>query len=206
MPVTRADVVRVAVELLDERGLRAVTLRGVATRLGVTAPTLYWHVRDKRHLLDLVAEQIAVGYLPLQSGEPAPGQPVWEWLAERARAQRSALLAHRDSAQLVAGNRPTAAALPTIERILAVLVAAGLGPGEALRMLTALGSFVIGDALETQSSAARPPDAQDARSDWAKDYPTIAAAGLAMGDDDDRFEAGLALLMDGLQARLGGRG
>ena len=104
MTVTQADVVRAAVELIDERGLDALTLRGVAARLGIKAPTLYWHVRDKRHLMDLVAEQIAVGSEPPESQEPAAGQPVWEWLGERARWQRAALLAHRDSALVAAGN------------------------------------------------------------------------------------------------------
>ena len=206
MTVTQADVVRAAVELIDERGLAALTLRGVATRLGITAPTLYWHVRDKRHLLDLVAEQIAVDSQPREDQEPAAGQPVWEWLGERARWQRTALLAHRDSAQVAAGNRPTDAALPAIERLLATLVAAGLEPGEALRTVTALGSFIIGDTLETQTNADRvPPDAPPPSERFDGQYPTAMAAASTMGTDDDRFEEGLSLFLDGLRARLEAR-
>ena len=202
MAVTQDDVVRAAVELLDESGLAGLTLRGVAARLGVSAPTLYWHVRDKRHLLDLVADRvIAADDQAPGSAEPAHGQPVWEWLGQRSRAQRAALLAHRDSAQVVAGNRPTEAALPTIERMLVVLVAAGLQPGEAVRILTAVGSYILGDALETQSNIARPPPRTTAAG-WDEHYPTVAAAGRTMGDDDDRFEEGLCLILDGLQMRL----
>lgn len=203
MAVTQDDVVRAAVELLDEGGLPALTLRAVAARLGVRAPTLYWHVRNKRHLLDLVCDHVVGDYLPPGTETPREGQPVWEWLAERCRAQRVALLSHRDAAQVVAGNRPTEAALPTIERTLGVLVGAGLRPGEAVRVLSAIGSFLIGDALETESNRQRPPDPPGGG--WAADLPLTAAAGADMGNDDDRFEEGLCLLLDGLRVRLESR-
>ena len=58
MPVTREQIVAVALELLDEAGLDGLTLRQLAARLGIRAPTLYWHVRDKRELLDLLAAVI----------------------------------------------------------------------------------------------------------------------------------------------------
>src|SRR3954451_120862 len=156
MPLTQEEIVDEAVKLIDETGLTGLTLRTLAARLGVRAPTLYWHVKDKRHLLDLVAEHVVTRYRPPGAQLPEPGEPVWVWLAARARDQRAALLAHRDSALVVAGNRPTAEALPSIERTLGALVDAGCAPGEALRVLLALGSFVIGDALETQSSRERP--------------------------------------------------
>jgi AcrR family transcriptional regulator len=35
-----------------------VTVRAVGARLGVQAPALYWHVRDKRELLDEMANEI----------------------------------------------------------------------------------------------------------------------------------------------------
>ncbi len=201
MPTTRDDVVRAAVAVIEEHGLAGLTLRGVAARLGVSAPTLYWHVRDKRHLLDLVAERWLEDYLPEGGDAPTPGQPVWEWLAESSRRQRTALLSHRDSVQVVAGNRPTEESIPVVEQTIRVLVDAGLEPGEAVRVLTAVGSFILGDALETQAAAERPVP-PTATGDWAERFPLVAAAGASMGGEEDRFEEGLALLMDGLRARL----
>jgi TetR/AcrR family tetracycline transcriptional repressor len=58
MPVNRERIVIVALDLLDENGLAGLTLRELAGRLGIRAPTLYWHVRDKRELLDLLAAAI----------------------------------------------------------------------------------------------------------------------------------------------------
>jgi TetR/AcrR family tetracycline transcriptional repressor len=199
VPTTRADVVRAALEVLDDEGLPGLTLRAVATRLGVSAPTLYWHVKDKRHLLDLLAEQVLAD-LPEAHRPPRPGEAVWDWLGESARLRRALLLAHRDSAQVVAGNRPTPDAVPAIERTLGVLVGAGLEPGEAVRVLTALGSFILGDALETQAERERP--LEEAPGQVTGEFPLTTAAQASAGGPDERFEEGLQLFVDGLRVRL----
>jgi len=199
VPISRDDVVRAAVEVLDDEGLAGLTLRGVAARLGVSAPTLYWHVRDKRHLLDLVADHV-MAEVPDSVRAPREGEAVWDWLAEAARVRRALLLAHRDSVQVVAGNRPTEDALPAIDRSLGVLVRAGLEPGEAVRVLTALGSFILGDALETQAVHERP--LEELPGGDLDPFPTVAAAARTAGGDEERFEEGLALFVGGLRARL----
>jgi TetR/AcrR family tetracycline transcriptional repressor len=198
VPISRNDVVRAAIEVIDDEGLAGLTLRGIATRLGVSAPTLYWHVKDKRHLLDLVADQV-LAEVPESSRAPRDGESIEEWLAESIRVRRALLLAHRDSVQVVAGNRPTDDALPGIERTLRVLVDAGLEPGEAVRLLTALGSFLLGDVLETQATKDR--QLEELPGDLSA-FPLIAAATGTAGDDDERFEEGLALMLDGLRVRL----
>lgn len=52
---TRADLVRVAGELLEERGMDAVTLRAVGERAGVSRTAPYRHFADKEGLLAAVA-------------------------------------------------------------------------------------------------------------------------------------------------------
>src|SRR5437867_13029130 len=51
-------VVRTALALLDEVGLDGLTMRRLADELGVQAASLYWHLRDKEELLDLLADAI----------------------------------------------------------------------------------------------------------------------------------------------------
>ena len=206
MALTQEQVVTRAVDLMAETGLEALTLRRLATELGVSAPTLYWHVRNKRELLDLMAEALVA-----RSGRttsPAPGQPWWEWLAERARLQFQALISHRDAALVVAGNRPTEASLPDVEEVLASLVAVGFAAPEALRVLLTIGNYVIGCAVEFQAEAAREPDPErDARLlrelREAEDLPNLQAAmpGLASSDPGASFEHGLGLLIAGIRAR-----
>ena len=206
MALTQEQVVRRAVELMAEAGLEALTLRRLATDLGVSAPTLYWHVRNKRQLLDLMAE--ALVSLAARTPSPASGQPWWEWLAERARGQWRALTSHRDAALVVAGNRPTEATLPEIEQVLASLVAVGFPPAEALRAILSIGNYVIGCAVERQAEAARDPDPErDARLlERARGLPNLRAAMADLerpgpGASDAGFEHGLALLIGGLRAR-----
>ena len=217
MAVTRDRIVAAGLALLDEGGLEGLTLRRLAERLGIRAPTLYWHVRDKRELLDLMVSVIMDEALA-DWREPQPGQPWWDWLAGRARALRAGLLAHRDGALMLAGNRPTQPALPGIERQLAALAEAGFPPPEALLTLLALNAYVIGEALDTQGESGRSgqaaePEAGPAETDqvpsrtpagFGEDFPLIRAAvgGLeAFGSSDQRFEHGLALMITGLRAQ-----
>jgi AcrR family transcriptional regulator len=55
-PLTRDAISTAAREILVAEGLHNVSLRKVASRLGVTAPALYAHVADKRDLLQGIAE------------------------------------------------------------------------------------------------------------------------------------------------------
>ena len=206
MAITQDDIVRTALQLLDDVGLEGLTLRRLGGELGVSAATLYWHVRDKRALLDLVAEAIVAEHRP--SRRPAPGQPWWEWLTETVSAQYRALVGHRDAALVVAGNRPTENALPAIEQTLSSLVEAGFPPAEALQSVLALGHFVLGSAMERQAETARgaatETDSRVAvRVRTDADLPTLAAAAQAMpmAGPDATFRHGLALLMAGLRAR-----
>ena len=210
MALTQEQVVKRAVELMAEAGLEALTLRRLAAELGVSAPTLYWHVRDKRQLLDLMAEALVAQ--EDRSTAPAHGQPWWDWLAERARVQYRALVSHRDAALVVAGNRPTEARLPEIEQVLASLVVVGFPPAEALRTVLSIANYVIGCAVERQAEAARPPDPDRddrlvARIRAAGDLPTLTAAMAGLGEPgspaagDAGFEHGLALLIAGVRAR-----
>jgi TetR/AcrR family transcriptional regulator, tetracycline repressor protein len=203
--LTQEQVVERAVDLMARHGLAALTLRRLATELGVSAPTLYWHVRDKRQLLDLMAEALVsrVG----RSTSPAPGQPWWEWLAEQARLQWRALTSQRDAALVVAGNRPTEASLPGIEQVVASLVAVGFPPAEALRTILSIGNYVIGCAVEHQAEAARDPDPErDARLlEQAEELPNLRAAMAALerpgpAAGEAGFEYGLALLIGGVRA------
>lgn len=218
MPVTRGQIVAAALDLLDEAGLDGLTLRQLAGRLGIRAPTLYWHVRDKRELLDLLAAAILDEALAAWR-EPQPGQPWWEWLGARARVMRAALLAHRDSARIVAGNRPPESSLPGIERQLQALGGAGFTPRDGLLALLALNAYVIGDVIDQQADETRqrpaptkalPSVASEGPADGAGTppgigpdgpYPLLSAAIGGMSSPDQRFEHGLGALIAGFRAQ-----
>jgi TetR/AcrR family transcriptional regulator, tetracycline repressor protein len=212
-PVTREAVVDAALALLAEGGLEAVSFRRIAARLGVAGPTLYWHVENKRQLMDLMAEELVRRSGRAYAG-PEQGQPWWEWLREDARRVFEALTTTRDAPRVLAGNRPSAESFAGIERVLRVLVDAGLTPGQAQQALFAIGAYVIGSATEWQAEAERArtqplPDPADEdvnvlRARVLADQPLLLAAVAERlgGRDTAAFEFGLDLLVDGLRARF----
>ena len=56
--MNRITLAATALELIQEDGLDALTMRTLADRSGVRAASLYWHVRDREELLELVAEAL----------------------------------------------------------------------------------------------------------------------------------------------------
>jgi TetR/AcrR family transcriptional regulator, tetracycline repressor protein len=56
--LTKAAVVDQALALVDKSGLDALTIRKLATELGVTPMALYWHFRGKDELLQGVGERL----------------------------------------------------------------------------------------------------------------------------------------------------
>lgn len=207
MALTQDDVVQAAVRLLDDVGLEGLTLRRLAGELGVCAPTLYWHVKDKRTLLDLVAEAILAEHRT--AVRPGRGQPWWEWLSDSASAQYRALVSHRDAALVLAGNRPTEASLPAIEQVVGSLVEVGFPPAEALMSILTVGHYVIGSVVEHQAeSSRRAASDRDAalaiRIREAEDLPNLrgAVATRRPGADPDAvFRHGLDLIITGLRVR-----
>jgi TetR/AcrR family tetracycline transcriptional repressor len=214
MAVTRDDVIQTAIQLLQEVGLDGLTLRRLATELGISAPTLYWHVKDKRELLDLMSGEMV--RIAREKMPPFPqGLPWDEKIAEGMRRQYEAIIAYRDGARVVAGNRPTEAQLPQIEQFLKMWVEAGFPPNEALAHILTFGDFITGCALEHQAEIERRRmQATDQSAElWKKmeAYPTLYAASRSRGAGHEAairagrrpssFERGLRLLMAGLRLR-----
>ena len=119
-------VVTAALDLLGREGLDALSMRTLADRLGVKAASLYWHVRDRRELLELVAAAI-LAEVPV----PSRGQE-WRAAAMTICAGLEAVLARRRGGHRVLLEVPGAVEASAAWRALAgVLEEAGLGSPEA---------------------------------------------------------------------------
>ena len=193
--LSRQTIVETALELLDRVGLDELSTRKLADALGVQSPALYWHFKNKRALLDAMAEAMFD-----QAQMPPPPQPSddpAEWLARRQLAFRRALLARRDGARVHAGSRPNPAQLPSIAAQVEALAAAGLDSVAALLAIRALSRYTVGWVLEEQADSERSDHA--AYPEMA-DYPALRKARkvLAEPDPDADFTFGLTALIDGL--------
>lgn len=89
---------RAALEVVDDEGIDGLTVQLVARKLGVKAPSLYYHFKDKSEMLEEVARMIQVeAIIPRMRDEGD-----WrEQLIEVAVAVRSSVLRHPKAAPLL---------------------------------------------------------------------------------------------------------
>ena len=206
--ITRERIVAAALDLLDEAGIDAVTVRALAARLGVKAPALYWHVRGKQELLDEMGTEIQRRVTTTWS-EIAPGAHWRDDLAAYARTLRAEYLLHRDGARSFSGTRITdPEVLRAQEPWLARWTAAGVGLADAVDAADLVTAFVVGFVIEEQERR-QSADADPARYSVAdrdaalgEGVPLIVEAGhVRGGDDDERFERQLGVLLAGVDVR-----
>ncbi|GAA4579548.1 TetR/AcrR family transcriptional regulator C-terminal domain-containing protein [Planotetraspora phitsanulokensis] len=206
MALERDKIVATALRLLDEGGLEKLTLRRLAAELGVQAPALYWHFKNKQELLDEMTEVITVHEGP-RIGPPAEGETWDAWLAEWVREQRRVLNSHRDSVRLTAGTHPGQGMLSTVDMILGSLTQVGFAVEDAMWGVTALSSFLGGFVLEEQA------DRERGSGEWSQfhealeilaPYPHLREAMIRIGgpQSQDAFDHGVALILEGMRARL----
>jgi TetR/AcrR family tetracycline transcriptional repressor len=205
--LTLDQLVQAAIALLDERGLDGLTTRGLAARLGVQSPALYWYVRDKGELLDLVADAICAPAL-----EPAAaltGDAGWrEQAAAGLRAYRAVLRSHRDAPRLLA-ERPPAGPIRRrlADTAVGLVLQAGFPEADAALIALLLGDYVISIVSEEtriEAQAARVAQGQQIPWEGSEEYRNLAriAPHLAAVHPDELFETGLQILLDGLERRL----
>ncbi|WP_328584991.1 TetR/AcrR family transcriptional regulator C-terminal domain-containing protein [Streptomyces sp. NBC_00370] len=190
--MNRGTVITEALDLLDEVGLDAVSTRRLAKRLGVEQPSLYWHFRTKKELLNAMAQAAMAPHATV----PLPALPDdWRaWFLDNTRSFRHTLLMRRDGARLHAGTIPTAD-LDRIARKMEFLIASGVPERDAQMAMLAAGRFTVGSVLEEQADTG-PANGPVDGADQSADIPVI--------DHESAFEAGLALIVDGLAGRVKG--
>ncbi|MFI7707677.1 TetR/AcrR family transcriptional regulator [Nonomuraea sp. NPDC049480] len=76
--LTAQAIAERALEIGDTEGLDAVTIRRLATDLGVTPMALYWHYKNKEQLLGGMADHLIAGFTP----KPADDRPWQERLRD----------------------------------------------------------------------------------------------------------------------------
>lgn len=194
--LTPVEVAEAAMRLILAEGEQALTMRRLGEMLGVKAMALYNHFPDKDAILDAVAG-LAIARLP---APPAKG-PWRSRIKAICHGIRSMALEHPNLFR-VAMTRPTppSGAFPQIESALSALTDAGLNPAAQAVAYHTLRLYVRAYCLWEIEELSRGGDpAELARQ--AAPYPhTAAAASLIFTPDADRqFEAGLDLILRGLQ-------
>jgi AcrR family transcriptional regulator len=214
-------IVRTAIEIADTEGLAAVSMRGVAARLGVATMSPYRYVTAKDDLIMLMADA-AFGEL----GYPEDPPDGWRARLELgARTLWALYRRHPWLAQISTVTRPLT--LPNLavhaEWALNAVDGHGLDPVTMLHLNALIYSYVHGIAVnlerEANAEAATGMSADEWMTSQQPMLETIAASGRhptfakvigSLPDDYDLdlnelFEFGLTPLLDGFAALIEGR-
>jgi AcrR family transcriptional regulator len=213
--LSRSAVIDRAVAIADAEGLEAVTIRRVATELGVTPMALYWHVHNKDELLAALGDRL-YEHLDISLDPAAPWQQQLRHLAD---ALLAALTAHPRLAPL-AGARVLANdnGRRLTETALALLESAGFSVAEAAlisrRVLHTIVTVVIeqqdlGDGLGESTHAQLVSEKRAALAALpAQTYPHLLAAVDDLTSCEDKtayYTYSLDLLQAGI-TQLAARG
>jgi len=210
--LTRASIVQAAIEMADEEGLSALSMRGVAAKMGWPVTSLYRHVAKKEELLQLMVDAAM--------REELHPPPRGDW---RARVQVGARLVwqlarrHPWSTRVMTLTRPipSAVSLTHAEWMLCALRETGADAVTAMQMHVTLYAYAQGLATNLESEAEAQGETGVDEEGWMQsrgpEFAALAATGAfptfaqILGEirggfdlDLDRvFEFGLGLLLDG---------
>lgn len=222
VPVRRArrtrdvGVVRVAMEIADREGLAEVSMRRIATELGVATMSLYRHVPGKDELVLLMIDA-ALGEVAM----PEPTSDLRADLTEIARRQWRMFGAHPWLASALSVSRPQLVprGMRMTDRVLGRLRDAGLSLDDGMYVHIVLISYVrgIATAIEPEAQAALDSGMsvdeymQTQRSEFeaivGDEMPHLAEVARQEFefDLDLLFEFGLTRLLDGLDLFIASR-
>jgi len=204
-PLSRERVLDAAMELADQGGIEALSMRKLGQALGVEAMALYYYFVNKDRVLDGMVDRV-FGEVEVPSTSP-------DWrtaMRRRAISLRDALLRHRWAIGLMEARRdPGPANLRHHDAVIGSLRAGGFDMGMAAHAYSLLDSYIYGFALTKMNL---PFDTGAEVAEMAQtmlepfplgEYPNLAdfITEIAMKpgyDYGNEFEHGLDAILDGL--------
>jgi AcrR family transcriptional regulator len=203
-PLSRERVVAAALELADEKGVAGVSMRAIATRLGVEAMSLYNHVANREDILDQLVDAV-FGEIEL----PVPGTDWKQGMRDRAASARTALRRHPWAVGLMDSRTgPGAATLRHHDAVLGALRAGGFSVAMAAHAFSLIDSYIYGFVLQELSlpftnRAELDAVAGNLLEALGDDYPHLAELVTQHAlrpeyDYGEEFEFGLRVVLDGL--------
>ena len=211
--LTEEEILEATLDLLDEGGMKAASIRGIAARVGVAPNAVYTYFPDKAAVIRALVERLLGGVdHDVFADRERPWRERVEALALELRAHLSA---HPGAVPLMIGgpmDGPHALALN--ERLLQLLADAGLGPTDAARASYLLIVYVFGSiALEVADQhdpgpLPPEPDRMATRERTfsatpADQFPRSAAAAATMAGyiSTGQYLWGLRRVLDGITVR-----
>ena len=222
--IDRAQIVSAAIEIADQLGLAAVTMRSVSAALGTAPMSLYRHVPDKDALVSMMVDAAIAGSVADRDDETAPDgwrerPDGWrERLRVVARTTWQLCCRHRWFPEASMVRPPiTPSGVAGFELALSIFDDFNLDIGTKAQFVGTVYSTVVASALNatieenararvemTQAEvfAAGAPFVQ--RLIESGDYPRVSEFIVEAEhlNDEEQMREGVELILDGIAARL----
>lgn len=203
-PLTKDRVLQAAIELADEEGLDALTMRGLGAKLGFEAMSLYKHVAGKDEILDGILDRVISEIdIPIREAD-------WkEAMRRRALSARMVFTKHSWAIGLLESGRMMGPnVLRYLDATLGSLRSEGFSIEDSAHAFWLLDSYVYGHVVQELSFTQRPSEpSTDALESMRgetieNDYPHLIEmeehARSHQYSFDLEFEFGLDLILEGL--------
>lgn len=215
--IDRRKILDAAVTLIDEHGLRYLTMRRLGTYLGVEGMALYHYIPGREALLDGIVESV----IDELYGDPDLRLTGTEWrqyLTRLGHGVRRIALTHPQVFPLIATRppaapwiRPPLRSLRWMESFLGTLQACGFSDFDAVATYRGFSSFLLGHLLlevSAQGADISPIEQEDPGTPEAMDlsgYPLLTRLEPELSQDHSatEFNEALETLLDRLAARVG---
>lgn len=224
--LSREDIVQAALEIAEEEGIKAVSMRKVARRLNAGTMSLYHYVRTKDDLLALMDDAI-MGEVVIPEGQMPDG-----WRERVELIARRSLAAWMKRPWLFDSEeddfRITENGLRHMDQTMGALDGLDIGPALKFEIMGQVDDYLFGFAVGER----RVDRNQIAESEKFEELTDFVEAKIETGDypnlakmfdpekdfeeqwmgmleeiyDEERFERGLDRLLDGIEADLIARG
>jgi AcrR family transcriptional regulator len=212
-PLSEERILRCAIRLADANGVESLSMRGLATKLGVEAMSLYNHVGGKDEILDGIVE-LVLGEIDVPVG-------MADWKAamrRRAISAHEVLLRHPWAAGLLESRASTSPVrLKYADAVLGALRAGGFSIELSYHAFLTLDSYVYGFTLQEVSWPHDPNEMPRVVEDIQRqvrmeDYPSVSevmgfvarrraegASSVRSAAYQSEFEFGLDLILGALE-------
>jgi AcrR family transcriptional regulator len=213
IPLSRERILAAAVGLADRDGVESLSMRRLASELGVVPMALYKHVANKDELLDGMLDIVVAEF-----DAPRADLPWKEAVRERILSAREALLRHPWASRVMeTRTRPTPVVMAYMDSMIGMFRDGGFSIELTHHAMHAMGSRLMGFSQELFNDQSDTDAAIEAEM-WTQlstVYPSIFELYTAISHEDssvvgpgcdDRFEFEftLDLMLDGLERIKGG--
>lgn len=204
--LNRERIELAALEMIEEGGLEAFSIRKLGARMQCEPMSLYHYFASKAALFDALVERL-LGTFEL----PADDLPPREALRFMAHQWRKIALTYPHFFPFFSMHRLNSdVGAAFLDRVLSRLQKMGLSHEVAARFFRVINYYLIGAALDEAAGYAKGASSLTPISDEevAARYPALSSASpyFHVGEFESNFEFGLSLLLGEARVRLGGDG